>query len=128
VADGAPGTIRPAEIVCDPEHGLLRIVWQDAHESLYELAALRPRCPCALCSGEMGRPGLVQFDTHFTIEQCTLVDIREVGRYALQPVWGDGHDSGYFTFALLRSLCPCDACAGTPPASGTTSLGDHSGS
>ena len=109
--------IRPAEIVCDPGQGLLRITWQDGHDSLYELSALRPRCPCAICSGEMGRPGLVQADTRFTPEQCTLLDIHEVGRYALQPIWGDGHDSGYFTFELLRSLCPCDACTGKPQAS-----------
>jgi DUF971 family protein len=109
--------VRPADIVCDPEAGLLRILWQDEHESVYELPALRPKCPCALCHGEMGRPGLVTDDTQFSAEQCTLVSIHEVGRYALQPVWGDGHDSGFFTFVLLRSLCPCPGCA-TEHASG----------
>lgn len=84
----------------------MRILWQDGQECLYEVAALRPLCPCAECQGEMGRPGLVQADTVFTRDQTTLVDMREVGRYAVQPVWGDGHQTGYFTFVQLRSLCP----------------------
>ena len=110
MAEGAADRARPAEIVCDPEEGLLRIVWQDGHNSIYELAALRPHCPCAVCQGEMGRPGTVHAGTTFTKEQCTLVDIHEVGRYALQPTWGDGHNTGFFTFELLRSICPCDVC------------------
>ena len=120
MTDEAAAVNRPAEIICDPEHGLLRIVWQDGHDSLFELAALRPRCPCAICSGEMGIPGIVHADTPFTSEQCTLSDIREVGRYALQPIWSDGHDSGYFTFELLRSLCPCAVCSGQLPLHGAT--------
>ncbi len=112
MATGHSGAVRPAEIVCDPDQGLLHIVWQDGHDSLFELSALRPLCPCAVCSGEMGRPGIVRAETLFTREQSTLVDIHEVGRYALQPVWGDGHDSGYYAFELLRALCPCDACTG----------------
>jgi DUF971 family protein len=103
-------TVRPAEIVHDPDANLLRILWLDDHESIYELDALRPHCPCALCRGEMGRPGLVTPDTQFTAEQTTMLSLREVGRYALQPTWGDGHESGLYTFTLLRALCPCDRC------------------
>jgi DUF971 family protein len=28
----------------------------------------------------------------------------------LQFIWADGHDDGLFSYALLRTLCPCDAC------------------
>lgn len=97
--------ISPAEIQVDPEQGLMRILWQDGRECLYELAALRPLCPCAVCQGEMGMAGVVQEDTVFTPEQLTLVDMQEVGRYALQPIWADGHQTGYFTFLQLRGLC-----------------------
>jgi DUF971 family protein len=107
---GDRSSVRPAAIEADPEAGLLRIEWQDGHESLYDLAALRPACPCAVCHGEMGRPGLVNENTIFTEEQTTLADMQEIGRYAVQPVWGDGHDTGYYTFTLLRALCPCRAC------------------
>lgn len=101
---------RPAGIQVDPDAGLMRIDWQDGHESSYQLAELRPHCPCAVCQGEMGIPGVVRADTVFTPEQTTLVDMQEVGRYALQPFWSDGHQTGYFTFVLLRTLCPCNEC------------------
>jgi DUF971 family protein len=110
MTDDGRAAVRPAEIEVDPEAGLLRILWQDGHESIYGLPALRPRCPCAVCQGEMGMPGVVDAATEFTKEQTTLVDIQEIGRYAVQPIWADGHQTGYYTFTLLRSLCPCDAC------------------
>jgi DUF971 family protein len=36
--------------------------------------------------------------------------IHPVGRYALQFVWSDGHDTGFFTYDYLRRLCPCPEC------------------
>ena len=33
-----------------------------------------------------------------------LRDFRFIGGYAWQPVWNDGHDSGLYSFALLRAL------------------------
>lgn len=91
----------------------MRILWQDGHESVYDLPSLRPFCPCAHCQGEMGVPGIVDPSTTFSAGETTLVDLREVGRYALQPIWADGHQTGYYTFEQLRSLCPCDACRGS---------------
>jgi DUF971 family protein len=102
--------IRPAGIEVDPEAGLMRITWQDGHVSLYEVGDLRQHCPCAACQGEMGIPGAVNESTQFTTEQRTLIDMQEVGRYALQPTWGDGHQTGFYTFLLLRALCPCETC------------------
>jgi DUF971 family protein len=101
---------RPADIVVDLEEGLMRIDWLDGHESLYELAALRAQCPCAVCKGEMGVPGQVREDTTFSEEQTKVLEMREVGRYALQPIWADGHETGLYTFRLLRALCPCPFC------------------
>jgi PiT family inorganic phosphate transporter len=34
-----------------------------------------------------------------------------VGGYAIAPTWGDGHHTGYYTYALLRDRCPCPECA-----------------
>jgi DUF971 family protein len=36
--------------------------------------------------------------------------MRLIGQYALAPTWGDGHDTGYYTFEALRRDCPCSAC------------------
>jgi DUF971 family protein len=37
--------------------------------------------------------------------------IQVVGRYALQLFWRDGHDTGIYSFELLRSLCECSECS-----------------
>ncbi len=33
-----------------------------------------------------------------------------VGNYGLQPEWTDGHQTGLYTWAYLRELCPCPEC------------------
>ncbi|HEY1266366.1 MAG TPA: gamma-butyrobetaine hydroxylase-like domain-containing protein [Candidatus Binatia bacterium] len=33
-----------------------------------------------------------------------------VGNYAIMFRWGDGHETGIYTFQYLRSLCPCEEC------------------
>ena len=41
-----------------------------------------------------------------------LVHLELVGNYALAPTWADGHNTGIYSFRLLRGLCPCDDCGG----------------
>ncbi|MGZ3475873.1 MAG: gamma-butyrobetaine hydroxylase-like domain-containing protein, partial [Polyangiales bacterium] len=36
-----------------------------------------------------------------------------VGDYALALEWGDGHNTGIYTFRYLRDLCRCSQCV--PP-------------
>ena len=53
----------------------------------------------------------------------------------LQPLWGDGHHTGYHTYMLLRDRCPCDVCSrdrasrhethASSPASPATGAGDR---
>ena len=104
----------PTAIDLDAPNGLMRIVWADGHESLYELPALRRSCPCAGCSGDrdMGlhRPGSPGASTDLGHQQTTLADVQQLNRFGLQLIWADGHDDGLFSYALLRTLCPCDAC------------------
>jgi len=38
------------------------------------------------------------------------VGARLVGSYALAPTWADGHDTGYYTFEMLRESCRCAEC------------------
>ena len=40
----------------------------------------------------------------------TWRDLETVGTYALKLVWGDGHDTGIYTFRYLRDLCRCYTC------------------
>lgn len=33
-----------------------------------------------------------------------LISIQKVGGYAIQPLWGDGHGAGIFSFEYLKGL------------------------
>lgn len=105
------GRPRPTDVGVYTKRRQLRLAWSDGHESTYDWEQLRWNCPCASCSGEFGQPGTLQFTSELTAEQTTIVDVREVGNYALMPIWQDGHDTGIYSFDLLRRLCPCPECA-----------------
>jgi DUF971 family protein len=83
----------------------LAVVWNDGLESYIGLEKLSRSCPCATCGGEpdvlghVHRP-LVSYGPH----SFELRGFRHVGGYALQPTWNDGHDTGLYTFRLLRAL------------------------
>jgi DUF971 family protein len=89
----------------------LGVIWDDGHESLYDVIELRKACPCATCKDrrERGRSALPKSVTE---ESVALARIEPVGRYAVRIVWAEGHDTGIYSFAYLRELCPCDACSG----------------
>ena len=78
---------------------VFEIDWADGLSGRVDNATLRGYCPCAGCQGHTGEirfiPGQ---DAH-------LGQIEEVGSYALQFTWGDGHGSGIYTFRYLRALC-----------------------
>jgi DUF971 family protein len=101
----------PTRIDADRAAGRVEIEWADGHVSRYDTTALRWLCPCAFCRGEAGLPGWLDSRPTLTPDQTRLVDVRLVGQYALQPIWGDGHATGYYAFALLRDRCPCEADA-----------------
>lgn len=100
----------PVAIRVEREAGRLSIDWADGHRTEYSAEELRRLCPCAFCIGEAGAPGWLSTNPTLTPEQTRIVDAGMVGQYALAPVWADGHDTGYYTFELLRVECPCDEC------------------
>lgn len=88
----------------------LTISWSDGHRSSYAWQTLRINCPCARCKGEFGYrpPRLTAQDIPQTIRALSM---GRVGAYALRFSWSDNHDTGIYTFNLLRyELCECDEC------------------
>ena len=89
----------------------LNIEWDDGHSSFIPLRTLRDSCPCAGCQGET-----VLLKTYKPAQQdlkpgrYNLMGIQQVGHYAIQISWGDGHDTGIYTWDFLRDLCECPAC------------------
>ncbi len=80
------------------------VTWDDGHESRYPWEYLRGWCPCAECQGHTDAR---RFNP---VSGVDLEGIAPVGRYALTCSWSDGHAAGIYTFAYLRSLCPCPTC------------------
>ena len=84
----------------------LAVKWDDGGESFIALEKLRRACPCAGCKGEtdiMGNvyknPGAV-----LTSKAFEMIRIVSVGGYAIQPIWGDGHATGIFSFDYLKRI------------------------
>jgi DUF971 family protein len=104
-----PGTsleFLPQRVKLDRDNRSVLIGWGDGHTSVYDWEYLRWRCPCAHCQGEGGRPGELETLTAFRPEQTVMEDLEMVGRYALAPIWQDGHRTGIYTWRNLRGMCP----------------------
>ncbi len=83
----------------------IAIAWNDGEESFFPLEILRRNCPCAVCQGEADVMGMVERpERHFVEGSFELKSIQNVGGYALQPLWADGHSTGLFSFLYLRRL------------------------
>lgn len=89
--------------------------WADGHASVLPHRLLRGFCPCAGCQGHEGDVRFVEPSGDAALE---LDGIEPVGSYALRLVWFDGHGSGLYSFAYLRSLCPCATCRPDGPPEG----------
>lgn len=96
--------MKPRGVVRSNARGLLIIDWYDGHECELRLADLRAACPCALCSVGEQRERMSSVAEGQSRE---LMQIHQVGNYALQLFWMDGHASGIYSWELLRGLCRC---------------------
>jgi len=83
----------------------LVIEWNDAVRHEYTWATLRKNCPCAGCRSEREKPPpLMPIIKLEEAQPPRPRSIEPVGRYAYQIHWIDGHDSGIYTFEVLRQL------------------------
>jgi DUF971 family protein len=83
----------------------LALAWSDGAETFFPLETLRRNCPCAVCQGEADVMGHVERpERTFTAQSFTLRQVQNIGGYALQPYWADGHSSGLYSFRYLREL------------------------
>jgi DUF971 family protein len=103
----------PREIKREGSTGL-SITWSDGTTIYLSSVQLRRECPCAECREKRGDTShakpLTSKKLALTIVESTIAeetDLREIwgiGQYALGIRWGDGHDSGIYTFEYLKSL------------------------
>jgi DUF971 family protein len=106
------------------------ITWADNHTSHYDFAYLRDECPCATCNEKrdqqqqkgqqhgqqhpsaksplISSPALPMFKPKIRAQSAS-----QVGNYAVQINFNDGHNTGIFSYEHLRTICPCSECAAT---------------
>jgi DUF971 family protein len=99
---------RPASWEIVPERKVFQVTWDDGAVAEYGWEPFRRACPCAYCSGEGAFAGNVNAGTRFSETQTTLKEVYAVGRYGVTPEWGDGHDTGIYTFKMLRKAAGLD--------------------
>ena len=101
-------TYKKKAVAITVKNNELSITWDEQHESRFPFRDLRAECRCAFCVDEITRErriGLQDISTDIKIE-----DWIDVGKYAIQILWSDGHSEGIYPFEMLLSLCPCSVC------------------
>jgi DUF971 family protein len=85
----------------------LLIEWSDGQRRRYGFKALRDACPCATCREKRSAPqdplalptlGAAQ------LAPLSIAGMKPVGNYAYTIAFSDGHDTGIYSFELLREL------------------------
>jgi len=92
---------RPTDVAFDNDGNFL-VRWDDGKESKFAPRWLRARCPCAECVEEWTGKRVVG-------EAQVADDIKprgmhEVGRYAVQIEWSDGHNTGIWSWDYLLKI------------------------
>lgn len=97
----------PTSLSLTPEERLL-IEWTDGTRRTYAYRELREACPCATCREKRSQPPppatALPILSPGEAQPLRLLDMRPVGNYAYSITFSDGHDTGIYTFELLRQL------------------------
>lgn len=96
------------------------VTWADGHSSHFDFPYLRDLCPCATCNDErakkesFGPKGLSSSAVLPMYKpKARAQSATQVGNYAIQINFNDGHSTGIFSYDYLRTICPCRDCEAT---------------
>jgi DUF971 family protein len=92
---------RPTDLAFDNDGNLL-VRWDDGKESKFAPRWLRARCPCAECVEEWSGKRVVG-DAQVP-EGVRARAMQNVGRYAVQIEWSDGHSTGIYSWDYLLKI------------------------
>lgn len=90
----------PTDIVVHQQSKVLELAFTDGARFRIPFELMRVRSPSAEVQGH--GPGQETLQTGK--RDVTIVAVQQVGHYALQPLFSDGHESGLFTWAYLYEL------------------------
>jgi len=83
----------------------LALSFADGFEAYLSLPMLRRACPCATCQGEPDALGRVlRPHVEHGPRAFELLRFEQIGGYAIQLFWGDGHSTGIYSYTYLQKL------------------------
>lgn len=84
----------------------LKLTWDSGEETEITLQKLRDECPCVNCKGES-----VIFNSYIPIKApfkpagfYEIEKIEPIGNYAVQITWKDKHNTGIYSWDVLKNL------------------------
>ncbi|QDV50732.1 gamma-butyrobetaine hydroxylase-like domain-containing protein [Gimesia fumaroli] len=99
--------LTPTELKLIDEKSLL-IGWSDGQHRRYTFAELRKSCPCVTCRNERkaseAEPLKLPVLSPVELQPIKVEKMSLAGNYAYRITFNDGHNTGLFTFELLREL------------------------
>ena len=81
---------------------ILEVTWPEGALDRFPYRSLRAECPCATCRNEW--TGELMLDPQSIRPDLKLANMENIGTYAVQLGWSDGHSSGLYTWESLRAL------------------------
>jgi len=99
----------PTNLALLPDKRLV-IDWSDGTRRTYGVRELRDACPCATCREKRNAPAATASSMLLPVLSAAearpleLLGMTPVGNYAYAIAFSDGHDTGIYTFELLREL------------------------
>ena len=105
-----PGGLTCQRLTIEKDAQMLKVQWSDGHHCSFPLDGLRRACPCAGCQGhekmhELPDPAIFRLPALMRWEK---IKAEIAGSVGVRLIWDDGHNSGIFTWARLRAMCPCE--------------------
>ena len=91
----------------------LVVTWADRHETRVDLVRLRRECPCARCR-ELRAGGEAVWPREGVPETLAVENAELAGGWGLSIRWNDRHETGIYTWDLIRAWCGCDRCRSEP--------------
>lgn len=101
---------RPVNIEREGDEVIV-IGWSDGETRRYTVKSLRQNCPCATCITEKeheeeqpSNPLELRVIPIAETKPIKLLGMKPVGNYAYDLQFSDGHNSGIYTFEILKEL------------------------
>jgi DUF971 family protein len=110
-------TSDPPEAIDVTADQAVQITWPGGRRLTIPAKVLRDGCPCAGCVEEM--TGRKLLDPATIPDDIRPVGFEPVGNYAIKIEWSDGHGTGLFTWATLKSIGE-RAASPAPPSPAAT--------